>query len=193
MKSTLTKPISNLTSYVEFCNKLQQNKVQFVKLNEQKKKFEEMKAVLGKYRIKDENAYQNSSRISQLQTKIDLIGDELLNVEILIRNADETALSQKESNVEQLTSVIQQEQEKLVDLIEKIESETLMSKVTPHREALLELKKLEQKFDGSIEKIDSYKSFETTLGVPAASIPQIYHFQVRFKRRHTIWFNWDTF
>lgn len=57
MKNTLTKPISNLTTYVEYVNKLQQSKVNFVKLGEQKKKFEEMKAVLGKYRIKDENAY----------------------------------------------------------------------------------------------------------------------------------------
>ncbi len=32
-------------------------KEQFIKLTEQKKKFEEMKAVLGKYRVKDENAY----------------------------------------------------------------------------------------------------------------------------------------
>lgn len=57
MKQTLTKNISNLHSYVEFCNKLQFSKTQFVRLTEQKKKFEEMKAVLGKYRIKDENAY----------------------------------------------------------------------------------------------------------------------------------------
>jgi len=72
-----------------------------------------------------------------------LLGDELINVDGVIKRAEETAAAQKETNTEQLTLQIQQEQEKLVDLIEKIESETLMNKTTPHREALLELKKLE--------------------------------------------------
>jgi hypothetical protein len=98
MKNTLTKPISNLTTYVEYVNKLQLSKVNFVKLAEQKKKFEEMKAVLGKYRIKDENAYQNSSKISQLQTKIDFIADELINVDVLIKKADEIASGNKDTN-----------------------------------------------------------------------------------------------
>lgn len=47
----------------------------------------------------------------------------------------------------QLTQVIISEQEKLVELIDKIESESLMSKQTPHKEALNELKKLENRFD----------------------------------------------
>lgn len=46
-------------------------------MQEQKKKFEDMKGVLGKYKVKDENAYQASSKIGNLQTKIDFIGDEL--------------------------------------------------------------------------------------------------------------------
>ena len=65
-----------------------------------------MKAVLGKYRIKDENAYQNSSKISQLQTKIDSIADELVNVDGLIKKADETAAANKENNTELLTGEI---------------------------------------------------------------------------------------
>jgi len=39
-------------------------------------------------------------------------------------------------------------------LIDKIESENLMNKLTPHREALVELKKLEARFDSSIKMID---------------------------------------
>ena len=65
-----------------------------------------MKAVLGKYRIKDENAYQNSSKISQLQTKIDSIADELSNVDGLIKKADETAAGNKENNTELLAGEI---------------------------------------------------------------------------------------
>jgi hypothetical protein len=57
MKENLQKPIANLNTYVEFVNKLQQSKAQFIKLGEQKKKLEEMKAVLGKYRVKDGDQY----------------------------------------------------------------------------------------------------------------------------------------
>jgi len=66
MRENLTKPITNLTSYVEYVNKLQASKKQYEELQERKKKLEEMKAVLGKYRVKDENAYANQSKISQL-------------------------------------------------------------------------------------------------------------------------------
>jgi hypothetical protein len=62
-------------------------------------------------------------------------------------------------------------------LIEKIESETLMSKMTPHREALQELKKLEANFDKTLGKIDEYRSFEATLNCTAAEVPQIEQFQ----------------
>jgi DNA repair exonuclease SbcCD ATPase subunit len=91
MRDNLTKPITNLTSYVEFVNRLNQSKEQYDKLSDQKKKLEEMKAVLGKYRVKDENAYTNQSKISQLQSKIDQLGDELMAVKDIITEAEANA------------------------------------------------------------------------------------------------------
>lgn len=193
MKSTLQKPISNLTTYVEYVNKLQHSKLQFVKLSDQKKKFEEMKAVLGKYRIKDENAYSNSSKISSLQTKIDFIADELVNVDGLIKKADEIAAGNKEANTENLSGEIQKEQEKIRELIDKIESETLMNKSTNIKDALTDLKKLEANFDKTLAKVSEYRSYEQTLNVAPAEIPEIEAFQTKFKKRHTIWNNWETF
>ena len=49
--------------------------------------------------------------------------------------------------------------------------DTLMSKNTLHREALLELKKLEGRFDISLKNVELYRSFEETLGVTPANIP----------------------
>lgn len=106
MRDSLTKPITNLTSYVEFVNRLNQSKEQYDKLSDQKKKLEEMKAVLGKYRVKDENAYTNQSKISQLQSKIDQLGDELMAVKDIITEAESNAQKNKEENTANLTAVI---------------------------------------------------------------------------------------
>jgi hypothetical protein len=51
-----------------------------------------------------------------------------------------------------------------------------MSKMTPHREALQELKTLEKNFDKILGKIDEYRSYETTLNCTAAEVPQIEQF-----------------
>jgi|688.fasta_scaffold2834887_1 hypothetical protein len=59
-----------------------------------------MKAVLTKFRVKDENAYSNSGKISQLQAKIDYIGEEIISVEAVIKKAEETAAQNKETYVE---------------------------------------------------------------------------------------------
>jgi len=180
MKEQLTKPITNLTSYVEYVNRLQAAKTQFVVLSDLKKKLEDMKAVLGKYRVKDENAYTNQSKISQLQSKIDQLTEDLSQVEQIIKEAEEIAKANREENTGSLTEVIIEEQKKMVEYMGKVESETLMSKLTPHRDALLELKRLEQKFDQSLEKIEQFRSYESTLGAEAAPIPQIEQFQAKF-------------
>lgn len=51
-----------------------------------------------------------------------------------------------------------------------------MSKLTPHKDALTELRRLEQKFDSSVQKMEEYRSFEQTLAVEKATIPQIDQF-----------------
>lgn len=68
-----------------------------------------MKAVLGKYRVKDENAMTNQSKISSLQSKIDALGDELYVVEEIIRKAEEISTQNRDENVVNLTEAITEE------------------------------------------------------------------------------------
>ena len=60
IKTTLNKQPTSLQSYVEYVKKLEDCQQQKVDLGEQKKKLEEMKGVLSKYRSKDEG-YPNVS------------------------------------------------------------------------------------------------------------------------------------
>lgn len=54
IKTILNKPIASLSSYVAFVNDLADCRQEKDRLNEQKKKLDEMKAVLSKHRSKDE-------------------------------------------------------------------------------------------------------------------------------------------
>lgn len=56
------------------------------------------------------------------------------------------------------------------DLLEKIESDTLMSKHTAFRDALDELGKHKKKYDACMEKINMYQEYETTLGTAKSNI-----------------------
>lgn len=103
-----------------------------------------------------------------------------MSVDMIIQEAEKKVHQQRESNVEQLTSQILAEQEKLVDLIDKIESDTLMNKNTAHREALDELQKIQKRFAACVEKIELYKSYEQTLDVPSQNLPQIEIFNAKF-------------
>ena len=100
MKEDLKREPANLTNYVDFVNKLQSSKKLFDELSDKKKKLEEMKAVLGKYRVKDENAFTNQTKISNLQAKIDVLTDLLAETEEDIKKADERAKAGKEQNME---------------------------------------------------------------------------------------------
>lgn len=77
-----------------------------------------------------------------MQGKIDALTDELAGMEVLLKEAEETAKQNRDENMTSLTEVISDEQKKVVEYISKIESETLMSKTTPHKEALTELTRL---------------------------------------------------
>jgi dynein heavy chain len=193
MKEDLKREPANLTNYVEFVNKLQASKKLFEELSDKKKKLEEMKAVLGKYRVKDENSFANQTKISNLQAKIDVLTDLLAETEEDIKKADERAKSGKESNMESLVEVITEEQKKIADYISKIESETLMSKATPNKDALTELKRLEQKFETTMSKISEFRDYEKTLNAEPVPIKEIDEFQVKYARRFKIWNNLSNF
>jgi hypothetical protein len=71
IKTNLNKPISDLKSYVEFVNKLQESKEEIETLGARKTKLEQMKNVLSRNRVKDDTAINNTSKITALQGKID--------------------------------------------------------------------------------------------------------------------------
>lgn len=55
IRNTLGKQTTNLKDYVELCKMLKESHDYFSKMDQQKKKLEDMKAVLGKYREKQES------------------------------------------------------------------------------------------------------------------------------------------
>ena len=99
IKTNLNKPITDLKSYVEFVNKLQESKDEIETLGARKTKLEQMKNVLSRNRVKDDTAINNTSKITALQGKIDQIGDSITNVQDLIKEAQTTADGQKEANI----------------------------------------------------------------------------------------------
>ena len=106
IKTNLNKPITDLKSYVEFVNKLQESKDEIETLGARKTKLEQMKNVLSRNRVKDDTAINNTSKITALQGKIDQIGDSITNVQDLIKEAQTTADGQKEANIVLLGQVI---------------------------------------------------------------------------------------
>lgn len=74
-------------------------------------------------------------------------------------------------------------------LTDKIENEQLMSKLTPHRDALNDLKKLEAQFNKHFKNIEEFHNYEEILSLPQTEIPEIEEFRKRFDTRNTIWTN----
>ena len=78
---------------------------------------------------------------------------------------------QKETNVETLVSRIEEEKTRLDEYIEKSQSETLMNKDMPAKDALEELSKLKRRYDETWKKIQTYQEYEDVLGVEHVKIP----------------------
>lgn len=153
IKQTLKAAPGSLASYVEYVSKVQMCKARKDSLADQKKrKLEEMKGVLSKYRSKDEG-YPNVPQTS-LQSKIEGLGTELQEVAKLVEKAEVDVTEQREQNVEALEEKVVEEQERVRALIEKVgESETLIRADTPAKEALDEAAKIKRKFDESVKRL----------------------------------------
>jgi len=120
--------------------------------DQKKRKLEEMKGVLSKYRSKDEG-YPNVAQTS-LQSKIEGLGTELAEVTKLVEKAEIDVTEQREQSVEALEEKIIEEQEKVKALIEKVgDSEVLIQATTPEKEALDEAAKIKKKFDESVKRL----------------------------------------
>lgn len=120
--------------------------------DQKRRKLEEMKGVLSKYRSKDEG-YPNVPQTS-LQSKIEGLGTELQEVQKLVDKAEVDVTEQREANVDMLRDKVEEEQEKVRGLIEKVgESEALIRADTPAKEALDEAAKIKKKFDESVKRL----------------------------------------
>lgn len=62
-----------------------------------------------------------------------------------------------------------------------------MSKITPHKEALSELKKLDVQFSKHSKSIDEFHNYEEILSLPKTEIPEVDEFRNRFNTRNTLW------
>ncbi len=77
--------------------------------------------------------------------------------------------------------------------MEKIGSETLISKATPFNTALEELNKTKKKFDESCKRLSQYKSYQETLDINPTPIKEIDDFTKKFDVRQKLWKNRDKF
>lgn len=91
--------------------------------------------------------------------KIEEILKEIGNIESLINQSDASAGDNKEQNVDELDKKINEEKEKILLQVGKLNSESLTSKTTTCKEALDELHKIKKKQDESTKKLNSYKTF----------------------------------
>lgn len=78
---------------------------------------------------------------------------------------------QKETNTEQLVQQVEAEKEKLTDLITSIQQEMLMKITTKPTDAIKELKRIESKYNQTMEKVDLLRHYEETLGAEPTNIP----------------------
>jgi len=118
IQNDLSKPITNLVSYVEFVSRLKLAKEELKANEEDKKKLEEMKVVLSKYRERNEgltSVSTTNANVSTLQSKIDHVNDKIKAVEKVIDEGNEKTELQKEGNIEQLQTKIEEEQDRLND------------------------------------------------------------------------------
>lgn len=107
IRATVSKPPGSLQSYVDYVSKLQNCREQKELLAEQKKRLEDMKGVLSKFRSKDEG-YQNLTQ-SSLQNKIESLNGELAQIDEILTKAEEVAQGGREENVQELEKKIIEE------------------------------------------------------------------------------------
>ena len=152
------------------------------KLEIDKTKLEQMKVVLGKYRIKDDTSGVGGSfQIQQLQSKIEAIAATLANRYTQLEECEATAKQAMEENANSLVERIEKEKEILDEHITKVLSASLMNRDTKEGDAIKELKNLKKKYDETLEKITNYQSYEETLGTEErVPVPQIEIFNKLF-------------
>lgn len=181
-----------MAAYVEYVDNLELCRVKKDEQIDEKKKLEEMKAVLSRYRSKEEG-YQSVQQ-SSLQSKIERLATAIAAADARIREAEAATAEAAGTNVEELETRVAEEQERVHSLIEKVtSSETLIREATAPKEALEEAGKIKKKFDESVKRLDTYNHYQSTLKTNPASIPEREEFLQHFNIRHQLWTIRETF
>jgi len=142
---------------VAYVKSLKAAKATLEDLEKQKTELEQMKSVLQKFREEKGTSNFGNSNVSQLQTKIEVINQDLTNRKREVDEATERATLQKEANVEALGKRIEEVKEGLELCVQNVETPTTMSrKLEDKEDALKELASLKKKYDGLKEKINQF-------------------------------------
>jgi len=192
IQAELGKQPSELKSYVDFVGMLETSKNSLANLGASKKELDEMKSQLQKYRDREDLA--TSTKINSLQIGIETLGAQILEIDGQIVKADTEVQGERESHVEDLGKKIVEDQKKVSDLIEQVEtSPVLLDKDAKSKEALDVANKIRKRFDDCQRKLSTFKLYQSTLKVPEAPVPELAQFEEKFQVRHTIWHIRETF
>lgn len=192
IQQELAKIPTELKSYVDFCGMLEQSKIQKDNLIMNKKELDEMKTQLQKYRDREDQSM--SLKINSLQSGIETLNVQINEVEAQIAKAAEDVLAEREAHVEDLGKKIVEEQKKVTDLVEQIEtSPVLLDKDSKSKEALDVANKIRKRFDDCQRKLSTFKLYQSTLKVQETPMPELAQFEEKFSIRHTIWNIRETF
>ena len=146
---------------------------------------------LKKFRSKEDQTF--TTQIGVLQTKIEDIQKDLLDLEGVIAQAEAGVLDNKDGYMAEVNNKITEEKDKLAQHIEKLSGEQIMSSTTDPADALKILQRIKKDFDDSMGKLNRYKLYQETLDIAAAEIKELVEFQKKFDVRNNLWINLRNF
>lgn len=153
------KDMKNLDSYVGFVRCLKEADETIRECEGQKGRLEQMKVLLQKNRVKDENAGTLSGSqtyVQKLQVKIEQITNIIEQLQNELAKANDKAAMSREGNLAQLEQEIEKQKTQIRDQIDRLDSEILTKPDVKPELALQELNKIKRQYDGLKKKVEQY-------------------------------------
>ena len=154
-----------------------------------KKKLDEMKGVLSKYKSKEgEAGFGGGFGAGALQARIEQLQADIEAVNAELHAAEGKAKAAREGNVEQLEEKVLAEQEKLGQLTSKLaSSDTLMMAGTSPKEALEEAGRFKKKYEAAAVELGRLQNYQQALGLKAERAAELAEFEAKFAVRERLW------
>lgn len=191
------KDMKNLDSYVGFVRCLKEADETIRECESQKGRLEQMKVLLQKNRVKDENAGTLSGSqtyVQKLQVKIEQITNIIEQLQNELAKANDKAGMSREGNLAQLEQEIEKQKTQIRDQIDRLDSEILTKPDVKPELALQELAKIKRSYDGLNKKVEQYQENENVLNVEnRVEIPEMEIFEQRYEKRFNLWNNREKF